>query len=60
MQNIVTLHQLTINITNMTMKRHFMTALVAALTVATAEAQDFYDITEYYIKNHDFTANVRH
>ena len=40
------------------MKRHFMTAIVAALALATAEAQQFYDITENYIQNADFTANV--
>ena len=39
-------------------KRHYLMVLLAALSMASAGAQDFYDITENYIKNHDFTANV--
>ena len=35
-----------------------MTAIVAALALATTKAQEFYDITENYIQNADFTANV--
>ena len=31
---------------------------MAALSLTCAQAQSDYDITEYYIKNHDFTANV--
>lgn len=39
-------------------KRLFLAALVAVLTLCTVQAQDFYDITENYIKNADFSANV--
>ena len=31
---------------------------MAAMSMTGAYAQDYYDITEYYIQNHDFTANV--
>ena len=41
----------------MTMKRHFITALVAVMAL-TAGAQEFYDLTANYIQNADFTANV--
>ena len=33
-------------------------SLLAALALTTAQAQSYYDITEYYISNADFTANV--
>ena len=39
-------------------KKLFLACLAATMMLTTAQAQDFYDITEYYIKNHDFTANV--
>ena len=40
------------------MTRKIHACLLAALTLGTAQAQDYYDLTEYYISNHDFTANV--
>lgn len=36
----------------------FLAGLTAAVSVVCAQAQTFYDITEYYIQNHDFTASV--
>ena len=40
------------------MKRHFLTVLLAAMAFASAQAQDFYDLTANYIQNADFSANV--
>ncbi len=39
-------------------KRHFIAALAAVMALTCAQAQDYYDLTEYYIENADFTANV--
>ena len=41
----------------MTMKRHFITALMAVMALTTG-AQEFYDLTANYIQNANFTANV--
>ncbi len=39
-------------------KNLLLTALMVVMTLATAEAQDFFDITDNYIQNASFTANV--
>ena len=39
-------------------KKTILTCLLSAVALSTVQAQELYDITEYYIRNHDFTANV--
>ena len=42
----------------MTMKRTIAAALMLALATVGTWAENYYDLTQYYLQNPDFTANV--